>query len=141
MSGSVLGQYNDNDDVVVKGSSKFRTIFAAPAQVITGASYVSVYSYSGSGLFYGITIKANQDGFQLRVLVDGTDILVTDISGSQLNTAGLTAGIMYRTSAGVLHFYPPSGVPYTSSIQILGKRDNAGSVTVDSYLAHHSKET
>jgi hypothetical protein len=134
------GQYTDNDDIIVKASNKYRVVFASPAQAISGASYVSIYSYSGSGLFYGVTIDSNQDGIQLRVLVDGTEVLVTDISGAQLNGMGLVGGILYRTSAGVVHFYPPEGIPYTSSIEILGKRDNAGNITIDNYLVHLSKE-
>ena len=127
-------------------TNKFRVVFASPAQVITGSSYVSIYNRSGSGLFYGNIIDSNQDGFQLRILIDGTEVILTDISVSQLNSAGFLAstaftGYLVRLSAGVIAFLPPAPIPYNSSIQILGKRDNAGNVTIDNYVVYLSQET
>lgn len=144
--GTPIGNTGDRLHVSPRTSSKFRTVFAAPAQVITGSSYVQIFNYSGSGLFFGTTVNANQDGFQLRILIDGTETIVSDISGSQLNSAGLLGGstsnlIMVRLSAGVIAYVPTLPIPYTSSIQLAGKRDNAGSVTVDSYIVHLTKET
>jgi hypothetical protein len=164
--GGTLGQVNDNDDVQIKGgtngtiignigdrlnvrslstgqtSSKFRVDFAQPAQVITGASYVSFYSYAGSGIFTGVVVFSNQDGFQLRVLIDGTEVVLTDISGSQMNSAGLSSGVLYRIAAGDIAFFPPNnGIAFSSSIRLLGKRDNAGNVTVETYIVYLTKET
>jgi hypothetical protein len=114
--------------------------------VITGSTYVSFYSYTGSGVFTGAVVMTNQDGFQLRVVVDGTEVVLSDISGTQLNTAGLTslvgAGILARYSAGDIGFFPPnSGISFSSSIQLLGKRDTAGNVTVENYFVYLTKET
>jgi hypothetical protein len=140
--GTAIGNVGDRLKVSTNSSAKFRVNFASPALAVTGSSYTSIYSYTGSGTFYGTVIDSNQDGFQLRVLIDGTEVVVTDISGTQLNGAGLAGnGYLTRVSAGSVAFFPPNGISYTTSLQILGKRDNNGALTVDNYIVYQTKET
>lgn len=121
-------------------SSKMKHEYAAsPGSSNSTSTYTTVYSYSGTGLFFGFTIDCSSDATNLKLTIDGNDILAgnfsfSDIAASFALTSSLpVAGgnFLKRHDTGDVDFYMPFPIQFTSSVTISIKRSSAGTTTVN----------
>lgn len=155
--GTVIGNTGDRlkvDASVVssippKISKKLRSVIDKTSQAITGSSFVTIFTYTGSGDFWSFIVATNQNGAQLRLEIDGEVILdgaasVTDIQFSLPNATSQTfAGGHWCQSftTGGLAFSVPYPIAYTTNVVLKAKRDNNGNITVNQVQVNLTKET
>jgi hypothetical protein len=124
-------------------SPKLRAVYSNTEQSITGAAYVSFYSYSGTGYFWAFRVNMDQDGGQIQLTIDG-NVIFTNITSKQLSDLGMGNVIEtfhHRAGAGTYYFYLPVPIAFSSSVTIAAKRDNNGSVKVQERIIYISQET
>jgi hypothetical protein len=124
-------------------SSKLRAVFSATNQNITGASYVSFYTYSGSGYFWAFRVNLDNDGGQIQLSIDG-DIIFNNITSKNISDLGAANSFLpwhSRTSAGTYYFYAPIPIAFSSNVTLSAKRDNNGALTVQQRIIYISQET
>jgi hypothetical protein len=148
--GTMIGNEGDRLKVTaipgvgaISTSPKLRAVYSNTEQNITGAAYVSFYSYSGTGYFWAFRVNTDSDGAQLQLTIDGNVIFngITSKQLSDLGTNGVVESFHHRSGAGTYYFYLPVPISFSSSVDIAAKRDNNGAVKVQERIIYISQET
>jgi hypothetical protein len=118
-------------------SNKFR-VREDGSNVALGTGDTTLFTYSGSGLFYGFSIGfSNHTDITVKLEIDAVtiwDLAFDDIAESQTIAPGDTGAIhfgaawgpMYNSKNSMLLFVPPGPIPYATSITISGRRAPGG---------------
>jgi len=116
-------------------------------QSISTSSETTVYTYSGSGAFYGAYLELTDGEMELTITIDGTVImdsmpladLPTGGPGSSGGTLGASAFIKKQTDTQI-NVEPPMAIKYASSLKVELKSAKSGKKLSFGYLVL-TKET
>lgn len=169
--------FNDNDDVQLKGATdaslignvgdrlkvdanftvlggqlvptitnKLRVRYSTTPAVI-GAAYSTVYTRSGTGLFFGFQTDFNSANVSIRLTIDSGQIFEltqADIKLFQFNDTTTTRtqmGGFLTTIGNTLDFSSRYAIPYTSSVLIEVKRSDATNHQLNNYIVFLTEDT
>lgn len=110
----------------------------------SGGPYITLYTYSGSGKFFGGSFRYNTDKIVHRLLIDGEQIFDLDLKVIKDMTnasAPRLCSIGYNNGDGTIIFCPPCPIKYSSSIVFEAKGSDASGKKMKSYVVELSKET
>lgn len=127
---SITANFEDdiNLDVNVKSqvlSKDIRYDQMTANQALTLDTYVTIYEYAGTGQFYGFYSGLADSDVDLRVTIDGTEI-IDDFLLSNLPIAGpggsgggpFSSIFLQRSEGSEFNMQPPMAIKYGSSIKI-----------------------
>jgi hypothetical protein len=111
-------------------------------------TYSTIYSYSGSGLFFGFHVDTDNANLEVRLTLD-FDVIFEDLSVSDLNLLDWNMGFgafqdgqfFNSGTGGDFDFSPRYPIPYTSNITIEAKRRTSGTAKVRAVGVILTKET
>lgn len=121
-------------------TSKYRIDSGGPIGSI-GTTYVTVYTYSGTGLFYGFYLDFNDKDVEIKLTIDGEQILELELTAS---TSGNDdwCGLGVNSSDDVIKFCAtPYPILYDTNVTIEVRRTDNANKTLQNYLVWISKET
>lgn len=129
-------------------SKKLRTDMLIQDMTFTNSIYITLYTYSGSGLFVGAQFIFDNDHAQIKLTIDSDVIFDTDfhvlktfdLSPSGPLTSGL-GGLFYATDGSTLNFIPTYPIPYSSLVKFECKSSDGGSHKHKQQLVVLTKET
>lgn len=120
-------------------TNKFRVRYDLTDQTV-GAAYSTVYSRSGTGLFFGFQADYNSANVEIRVTIDSGqifDVTIADLKLFQFNdttTTRMQSGGFWTTVGNTVDFSLKFPIPYTSSVLIENKRTDGTSHTMSQYM-------
>jgi len=138
-----------NVDAVNSGNllnKMFRYAAVTANQSISNSSFTTVYTYSGTGVVYGIFLELNWDDMDIELIIDGEKVIdglsLVDIPicGSGNSGHGPLAPFIGRLSSKELAIQPPEGIKYATSVVVKLQASNNGKKLVSGYAAL-TKET
>lgn len=133
-----IGQVLDADDAsfispVPSETAKFRVDLTSNTISVLAASYTTVYSYSGSGRFYGGTLNQNSQNIYTRLTIDSNvifDTRITDIAlfdfDNTLNNSRTQMGAMFQINGNDLDVSFRYPIVFNSSV-LIEQKSNTGS--------------
>lgn len=139
-------------DALISDSShinkKFRVDFNTTTQVVTNPNYSTIYSYSGTGKFWGFYLDTSQDETKVRLTID-SQVIFADITVKQLRDANMEMtpdgwfnGDFLKSSAGrAFVFTLPFPITYSSTVLIEATRNTSGTSDIRRTLVYIVKDT
>lgn len=144
--------YTNTNFTVVGGqlvptiTNKFRVRYSTtPATVV--AAYSTVYTRSGTGLFFGFQLDFNSANISIRLTIDGGqvfEVILNDIKSFQFNdtsTTRMQMGGFWSTVGNTLDFSSKYAIPYASSVLIEVKRSDGTNHTMNQYMVFLTEDT
>jgi hypothetical protein len=106
-------------------TNKLRYAQMTANQALTKDAYTTIYTYSGSGQFYGFYGNILDSSTEIKVTIDGEDI-ITDFSIDDIpvggpgnsGSGGFGTPFLKRSATDQVAVEPPMAVKYNSSITI-----------------------
>lgn len=175
--GNTIGQYTDGDDTQIKGATdstligntgdrlkvdanftvlggqliptitkNFRVRYSTASSTITSA-YTTVYTRSGTGLFFGFQIDMNSANVSVRLTIDGSqifEIIQADLKLFQFNDTTTTraqAGAFWTTIGNTMDFSSRYAIPYNTAITLEVKRSDGTNHTLNNYMIFLTEDT
>lgn len=141
----VQAEFESNQEIYISGQAISNTLRVAQMttnQDIANGSYTTVYSYSGSGSFFGLFIETSDSDMFLELSIDGVKIIdglnIGGIPvvgpGNSGNGPELSTGF-WRSATTQVNYKPPLGVKYSSSITIKLKATTPGKKLSNGYIS------
>lgn len=127
-------------------TNKFRVRYSTTPATVTSA-YTTLYSRSGTGLFFGFQTDFNSANVFLRVTIDSGQIFevtVSDLKLFQFNDTSATrmqAGSFWSTIGNTVDFSLKFPIPYSSTVLIEMKRSDATNHTMSQYMVFLTEDT
>lgn len=145
---SAVGQPSDAPGCPVF-SSEIETIFSETDLALT-TSYVTRFTYSGSGKLIGYIAGLNSTNFSFKLTIDSN--VVFDISGNNINDIQLgppSAGLPQPTSGGpfvnnsgkTFGYLPICPIAFSTNVKIEVKKGSGPAATILRDLINLTKET
>jgi len=142
---------NDPDDNVAIGcptvSKKLRYRYSG-TNITMPASYATIFSYTGSGVLFGVYLKFNDDDVRVRITIDGTDEIyeltneeVGEFRAIEDENTYYPTGLRVDKDEEVLHIDFKCAVRFSSSVLIEGQRSSGGNKTMQDRLVVLTEET
>lgn len=125
---------------------KTRSIIST-ASITAGAAYATMYTRSGSGLFFGFQADFNSALVSIKLTLDSDVIFehtITDLKTLQFNDTGTTRfqlGGWWGTVGNTIDFSPKHGIPYATTVLIEIKRTDATNHANNNYVIFLTQET
>lgn len=117
-------------------TSKSRVVVQTSTINLATGSYTNVFSYSGSGLFYGFNAEFNNTGIICRLQVDGETIFdgisiatLNGLIGTGNDAARRQAGTGIVTSSSTIDWSLKQPIKYSSSVVISADAGGGGILT------------
>ena len=148
---TLIGNVGDRLKVTNQGESpgihvssqKLRVIFEMNDTTVPTA-YTTMYSYSGSGLFYAMYLDFNHHSVETKLTIDGTEVILEIV----LEDLEKIFGASIEDSCGIgitngdrLKFCPPAPIPYESQVLIESRRTTSPDRNLNRLLVTLTKET
>lgn len=111
-------------------SKKLRYDQMTQNQSLTQDVYTEVYSYSGTGSFFGCYLSVAKDDVEIKVTIDN-EVIVSDLNVSNLpisGNGGVSSVYIWRASASDINFSPPDAMEFSSSVKIELKAHHSSAV-------------
>lgn len=118
------------------------------------SSYATIYSYSGSGKFYGFALDFNSDSVRVKLEVDGNEVFaltLDEVEGIQAfsssgcdDNSGTASGLcdmLKKASGNRLYFTPKCPIAYSTTVTISGQRSGSSNKTLDKQMVFLEKTT
>ncbi len=127
-------------------TSKFRVRYSTTTMAI-GAAYSTIYTRSGSGLFFGFQTSFNHANVRVRLTIDSSqvfEITLADLKLFQFNDTSdlrMQLGGFWATNGNIMDFSSKYAIPYTSSVLIEVQRSDASNHVMNNYMALLTEET
>lgn len=116
------------------------------------STYTSIYSYSGSGKFFGAALDFNSNKIQIKLTIDASDVIF-DLDFQTIEDMGRFGGgddkgssrdlcKFFRIGASDrIEFCPPCALEYTSEVKIEAKATSGSSRKLTDKFVFLTKET
>lgn len=117
------------------------------ASAVAGSAYSTVYTRSGTGLFFGFQADFNSANVRLRLTIDSGqifEITLVDVKAFQFNdtsTTRMQMGGFWTTVGNTLDFSTKYAIPYTSSVLIEMQRSDGTNHTMNQYMVFLTEDT
>lgn len=127
-------------------TNKFR-IRLNTTNVTVGATYVTLFSRSGTGLFFGFQAAFNSANVDIRLTIDsGTvfEINLNDIKQFHFNDTGDTRmqlGGFLTTNSNTLDFSSKFAIPYDSNVVVEAKRSDGTNHNNTNWIVFLTEDT
>lgn len=127
-------------------TNKFRVRYSTTPATVTSA-YTTIYTRSGTGLFFGFQTDFNSANVFLRVTIDGGqifEITVSDLKLFQFNdtsTTRMQMGGFWSTVGNTVDFSCKFPIPYASTVLIEMKRSDGTNHTMSQYMIFLTEDT
>lgn len=127
-------------------TNKFRVRYST-SSATAGAAYSTVFSRSGTGLFFGFQTDFNSANVRLRLTIDSGqifEITVTDLKLFQFNdtsTTRMQMGAFWATVGNTVDFSTKYAIPYSTSITIEMQRSDGSNHTLNNYMVLLTEDT
>lgn len=111
------------------------------------ASYQTLYSYSGNGKFIGANLLFQNAKQVIKVTIDGSIILETDVGNIELiqingaNSVASKVGLWWANGESKLGVHPAYPIEFTSSVSIEAKNSPGFSGTAKGHVVAITKES
>lgn len=144
---TLIGNTADRIKALPTLTSKFRILYDETNQSVT-SSYVTLYSYSGSGVFFGSSLNFNNTDVRVRLSIDGEEIFALTLdelsnieSASAFGNDYSSSNLIYvnQTSDDIFNMYFPHGIYYASSVVIQAQRSGSFNRTQDNQIVYIEK--
>lgn len=112
-----------------------------------GSAYSTIYTRTGTGLFFGFQADFNSANVRLRLTIDGGqifEITMADIKLFQFNdtsTTRMQMGGFWATVGNTVDFSTKYAIPYTSSITIEMQRSDGTNHQMNQYMVLLTEDT
>lgn len=112
-----------------------------------GAAYSTIYTRSGTGLFFGFQTDFNSANVFLRLTIDGGQIFevtVSDLKLFQFNDTSATrnqAGGWWSTIGNTVDFSSKFAIPYSTTVTLEMKRSDGTNHTMSQYMVFLTEDT
>lgn len=112
-----------------------------------GSAYSTIYTRSGTGLFFGFQADFNSAKVRLRLTIDSGqifEITLEDLKLFQFNdtsTTRMQMGGFWATVGNTIDFSTKYAIPYTTSITIEMQRSDATNHTMNQYMVLLTEDT
>lgn len=127
-------------------TNKFRVRYSTSSAVV-GSIYTTIYTRSGTGLFFGFQSDFNSANVSLRLTIDSGqifEITIADLKLFQFNDTTTTrtqAGSFWTTIGNTVDFSSKFPIPYTTSVTIEMKRTDATNHQMNNYMVFLTEDT
>lgn len=131
-------------------SKKYRIEFSE-ADVTAAVAFATVFSYTGSGKFFGFILKNDHKEIETKLTVDGTEVIFSlkaeDVGAVQIGGADIpvlvqeTGGIMTADNDKTLALKLSNPIVFDTSVKIEVKRTKTSDHTVLRSMVALTKET
>lgn len=127
-------------------TNKLRVRYST-SSATAGSAYSTLYTRSGTGLFFGFQADFNSAKVRLRLTIDSGqifEITVEDLKLYQFNDTSTTrtqAGSFWTTIGNTIDFSSKFAIPYTSSVLIEMQRSDATNHTLNQYMVFLTEDT
>lgn len=127
-------------------TNKFRVRYSTTSATV-GAAYSTIYTRSGTGLFFGFQTDFNSANVRLKLTIDGGqifEITVSDVKLFQFNdtsTTRMQMGGFFATVGNTVDFSSKFPIPYTSSITIEMQRTDGTNHSMSQYMVFLTEDT
>lgn len=127
-------------------SNKFRVRYSTTPAVV-GSAYSTIYTRSGTGLFFGFQSEFNSANVRLRITVDSQQIFegtVADLKLFQFNdtsTTRIQMGGFWTTIGNTIDFSLKYGMPYLTSVTIEMQRSDVTNHQMNQYIVFLTEDT
>lgn len=115
--------------------------------VTVPAAYTTIYTRTGTGLFFGFQCDFNSANVRLRLTIDSGqifEITVSDLKLFQFNDTSATRmqnGSWWSTIGNTVDFSTKYAIPYTSSVLLEMQRSDATNHTMSQYMVFLTEDT
>lgn len=127
-------------------TNKFRVRYSiAPA--VVGAAYSTIYTRSGTGLFFGFQADFNSAKVYLKLTIDSGqifEITIEDLKKFQFNDTSTTrtqAGNFWTTIGNTVDFSSKFAIPYNTDVTIEMKRSDGSNHQMNNYMVFLTEDT
>ncbi len=116
--------------------------------VTISTTFVTLFTYSGSGKFFGIVLDFNSDQVEVKCTIDSE--VIFNLTAAQLKDIQIPAaagqsqgigGLEWENAGSRLRFTPPCAIKFGTDVKFEGKRTGASDKTLDRVMATLTKET
>lgn len=127
-------------------TNKFRVRYST-SSATAGSAYTTIFTRSGTGLFFGFQCDFNNANVRLRCTIDSGqifEITVADVKLFQFNdtsTTRMQMGGFWATVGNTVDFSSKFPIPYTTSITIEMQRSDATNHTLNQYIVFLTEDT
>jgi len=127
-------------------TNKFRVRYSTTSATV-GAAYSTIYTRSGTGLFFGFQADFNSANVRLKVTIDGGqifEITVSDLKLYQFNdtsTTRMQAGGFWTTVGNTVDFSMKFAIPYSTSVTIEMQRSDGSDHSMKNYMVFLTEDT
>lgn len=127
-------------------TNKLRVRYSTtPATV--GSAYSTIYTRSGTGLFFGFQVDFNSANVRIKLTIDSGiifEITVADLKLFQFNdttTTRMQMGAFFATVGNTVDFSVKYAIPYTSSVLIEMQRTDGSNHQMSQYMVILTEDT
>lgn len=112
-----------------------------------GAAYSTIYTRSGTGLFFGFQCDFNSANVRLRLTIDSGqifEITISDVKLFQFNdtsTTRMQMGGFWATVGNTVDFSTKYAIPYTTSITLEMQRSDGTNHSMSQYMVLLTEDT
>lgn len=116
---------------------------SSQTQVDLTTSYQTIWSYDGSGIFFGFKLSSSNNAIMYKLTLDDEVIFEEEINSVwDLGFAEISASFQFFgfTNSGEFNFNPGRGMIFGSSVKLEAKKTTSGTRRVDAYTAFTRKD-
>lgn len=122
----------------------------AATAISAGAAFTQIYSHTGAGILHGFHIDTSSDKTQVRLVIDGEQVLdgtwtIKDVADLSLKASGAPPVLLQNRSGltteggSDIDFSPHSDIAFNTGVQILVRKSDNTALTVNRSVVYISK--
>lgn len=124
-------------------SNKLRIDLSSTSISVPSSNFVTLYSYNGSGNFFGTLLEFNNGNIDVRLTIDGEVIYtlnVNDVENAQIDQ-DLYAGFIRANSSNYFESTFKTPIEYSASILIEAKKSSGVTKQMEYIVTSLTKES